>query len=817
MNMRRISILSILAAAVLVSVSAHGSDVTADTKVAFDPRNQVIPFPYDILFEAGVESAGDLDGTLNVPVEDPDSSSASVPLALNQLDGFSTVASWRVGFDGDIKPETLVGGDTVRVFEMSGGGDQYPERARPTGVKRELVEGEDYTLNYDAQQNALQIRPLEPLDYNTTYTVALMAGIEDTDGKLVGYPVSWLGALNTDRLDRCDEPVKEGQTLLQCVTNRAIEPVEQDPDYEVSRFDMLLAWSVTTQRVDATFASAATFIENDGLKSLFNETKAECTTVICLVNLDEATGEEAPRTPGGKARILPGSIRLPYGIAEASDLSPGSPDNDFTPTPAEDDAPLSEHWECQEGPCNADSVRGNASGEAVIRSVQTVPVVMAVPDPSAGGVPEPSGDGYPVVIFQHAIQQNRSNALAVADRLAKEGFAVIGIDMPLHGLVERNIENPDLTDLYAPNFNSRLYNSAVTSPCWIFCDNEIEWAQGMRGALPVVYERTQYLDLAGDGSDQSDGAIDGSGAHFLNPSQPLTQRDNLRQGALDLVALAHHLHGGDISECGTKLFSDGFAGPDCGKNAALGQINTSELHFVGHSVGNVVAAPFLSWDSGIQSVSMLAPVGGLMRALEGSASIGPKLRAGLAESGVEPGTEDYYRFFASVQAVIGSAEPLNHAAAIGKGINGEARPVYLSQILGNDGSTGAGTTPSDLVLPPSVEGRPLAGSTPLLEAIGLNKAPTVADDPGSGSLTLAGNYHNGGVLQAALGFRYGTHASPLKSVTEDSDPRKGDGATFPVYRGEAVHDEMQSQLADFLSRDGQKLTIGDVTLVEGRD
>lgn len=817
MKMRRIPVLSILAAVLLVSVNAHGSNVSADTKVAFDPRNQVIPFPYDILFEAGADSAGDLDGTLNIPVENPESSSASVPLALNQLDGFSTVGAWRVGFDGAINPETLVGGETVRVFEMKGGGKGYPERARPSDVERELVEGEDYTLNYDAEQQALQIRPLEPLAFNTTYTVALMKGIEDTDGEKVGYPVSWLGALNTDRLGSCDEPIKEGQTLLQCVTNRAIEPIEQDPDYEASRFDMLLAWGVTTQRVDATFASAATFIENDGLKTLFNETEAECTSVICLVNLDEATGEEAPSTPGGKARILPGSIRLPYGIGEASDLSPGSSGNDFEPSPANDDAALSEHWECQEGPCNSDAVRGNAAGKSIVDSVQTAPLVMAVPDPSAGGVPEPSGDGYPVVIFQHAIQQNRSNALAVADRLAQEGFAVVGIDMPLHGLVERNIDNPDLTDLYAPNFNSRLHNSAITSPCWIFCDGDIEWAKGMRGALPVTYERTQYLDLVGNGDDASDGVIDSSGSHFLNPSQPLTQRDNLRQGALDLVTLAHHLRNGDVSECGTQLFSDGFAGPDCGKNAALGQLDLGSLHFVGHSVGNVVAAPFLSWDSRIESASMLTPVGGLMRALEGSETIGPQLRAGLAESGVVPGTERYYRFFASVQAVIDSAEPLNHAAAITKGSDGEARPVYLTQILGNEGASGTGKTPSDLVLPPSVEGRPLAGSTPLAEAVGLKKAPTGADDPGNGSVTLRSGYRKGGVLQAALGFRFGTHASPLRPVTQDSDPREGDGATFPVYRGEQVHNEMQNQLAEFLSSDGEKLTIEDVTLVEARD
>lgn len=791
----------------------------SDVRVAFNPSEQVLPFPNNLLFEADANSAEDLDGTLNVPVDDPQDSSAAVVQGLNTLDGFSTTASWRMAFTGDVDPDSLVPGDTVRVFRMKSSGDSYPERTQPTEVDAELSP-DQFRVAYDEQSNEMRILPAEPLSYDTTYTAVVTEGVLDPSGDLVGSPLQWSVATGTGDLDQCDDPGKSDSALLQCTTNAAITPIENSDSVDLDRDDMLLAWGVTTQRPDATFMQAADFIQDGGLKSLYQENTAECTNVICLVNLDEVTGEDAPSTPGGKAKILPGTIRLPYGLEEAEDRTVKGPtEDDYEPIPAKDDRVLETAWDCAEGNCNADDNRGQVDADSMIRSVQTAPIVMAVPDPEADGVPEPGNNGYPVVMFQHAIQQNRSNALAIADRLAQEGFAVVGIDMPLHGLVQSDIENDALTDLYAPAFNAQLQDSAIVYECLLLCD-EATLGKGMQDALPLAGERTQYLDLVdGDGNPGSDGNIDSSGAHFLNPSQPLTQRDNIRQGALDLVTLAHHLRAGDVSECGTSLFNDGVAGPDCGKNAALGKINTGNLHFVGHSVGNIVAAPFLTHDQAIQSVTMLTPPGGIMRTLEGSETIGSQLREGLAESGVKPGTEDYYRFFASVQAALDSVDPLNHAPAITRGQDNAPRPVYLSQILGNDGSDGSDVNPADLVLPPAVEGQPLAGSTALARAADLTLAPNKEDDLGSGSFTLGQDYATDNVIQAAVGFRFGSHASPLRPLTEDDDPRDNGEDSFSIPRGEAAHAEMQNQVASFLAnaRDGStRLTIGDLELVEAR-
>src|SRR5690554_7814247 len=94
---------------------------------------------------------------------------------------------------------------------------------------------------------------------------------------------------------------------------------------------------------------------------------------------------------------------------------------------------------------------------------------------------------------------------------------------------------------------------------------------------------------------------------------------------------------------------------------------------------------------------MLAPAGATLRSLAASSVIGPKLADGLAEKDIFAGTEDYYRFFTSVQAVIDGVEPLNRAAAIttrdGSEGHSEPRAVYVALIAGNDDNAG------DKVLP----------------------------------------------------------------------------------------------------------------------
>ena len=698
---------------------------------------------------------------------------------------------------------SLQAGNTVRVFRMTTTSTTYPERVQPTAVDRELEPDAEYRVQYNAEARELLIVPTRALDKGTSYTAVITKGVLDPDGALVGSPLQWSIAKGTNLLDQCDSPDRSDPALLQCTTNPAIAPLVEDSRFGLSRDDLLLGWGVTTQQQDDTFLAAAQAIKNNQL-SMPGNGSTTCQTAICFLTIGSLLGQDAPKAPGDKAIIYPGTIQLPSFIA--------TPDNVdiWGNSPATDEVVLSTKWTCEAGSCNSDDARGLSNGgEAQMPQLttwNTVPVVLAVPDPGASGVPARPAGGYPLVIFQHAIQQDRTNALAIASELARKGFAVIAIDMPLHGLVRNQLpEGDSRLDLHAANLNDQLYNTGDIG------------VYPVRNIIPLKLERTYYLDLTGSEDDTADGVIDSSGAHFLNPSQPLTQRDTLRQGALDLVSLPHYIRSRQMSQCGTAdgVFDDFGLTKTCRWSRfsikLFEHINFNELHFLGHSVGNIVAAPFLAQDPDIRSVAMLTPTGGIMETLAASDTIGPQLAAGLAESGVFPGTEDYFRFFAVVQAAIDSVDPLNHAQAIANRAdangNPQARPVYLSQVVGNDGSD---ASPSDLVLPPSVgQNAPLAGSTPLANAMGLE-------------FVSQGNLNNGIVtpstqadgttpqgLQIAVPFRFGAHSSPLLPDTLVDDPRSDDpDATVALPNGEEVHFEMQMQVANFFN------TPSELTVIE---
>ena len=779
-----------------------GVQERSSVRVAFDPQNQVLPFPNNILFEAAATAASDLDGTLNVPIADPDASSAAVVKALNDLDGFSTIEAWRVAFNGELDASSLVAGETVRVFRMASNGDAYPDRIRPQAVDRELLPDDEFSLNYNPDTRVLKIVPTRALGYNQTFTAVLTNGIRAADGRQVDGPITWSVAkgssalgLNGDNYPTvCDDPAKSDVALLQCVTHFAVTPLEQDSRFGLTRDDFIMAWGVTTQREDTTFRAAADALSQNIWRPSIPGGNT-CNQPVCFLSVGSLLGQSAPLTPGGKAQVWPGTIRLPALSpvpAEMNNFRNGA--YAFGNATSRDDVVLSGRWNCTSGSCNSDQaygLDGNAERPQLL-SWNTHPVVLAAPRPDAAGVPARPAGGYPLVIFQHAIQQDRTNALAFADALAMQGFAVIAIDMPLHGLVAGDLEPGDpRAALYAASLNDQLYNSALSAA---------------RNIIPLKMERTFYLDLVdGDGNPGHDGRIDSSGTHFLNPSQPLTQRDTLRQGALDLVALVNYLRRGEMQLCGMADALLGEAGLLKTCNASrfninlFQHVNFNEIHYVGHSVGNIVAAPFLAYDKGIHSVTMLAPTGGIMRTLEGSDTVGPRLSEGLAASGVVAGTEDYYRFFAAVQAAIDSVEPLNHAAAIPMGRNSQGelapRPVYVAQIGGNPVDN-----PADLVLPPTVDGRPLAGSTPFINAMGLDFRPNGQDDLSQTLATLTPQVRSDGTLDAqlqiAVNFVVGDHASFLLPRQDIDNDRISD--LDP-------HFEMQRQVGNFLKNRGQRV------------
>lgn len=648
MQVRLITTAAVVAT-LFASFAAHADyDYTAPvpfrTVANFDPANGVIPFPNNLLL------SGTTDLTLNIPVEDA-SDFSDPKVAMNALDGFSTTAPWSAGFTASIDASSLAAGSSVRVFEVTltgpGGG--------VTGVTRELQSPQDFVVALspsDTSGRTLAIVPTHALKQRTSYMAVLTNGIKNAAGGAVRGSLTYLLSQRTTPL--C---VGGQSTVPALAADRAcaLEPLRQLTNSQVAAAaaagvapdSIVMTWVATTQSITPTLQA---------ISAVVAASPAPATRVAPTGMTLAALGLGLP----GVADIHIGTIDLPYYLSAPSD--------------AQLMAPLTGRWEATAGayipqcaPFGLDPTSTNLTAcnpVPAVKSVQTVPLLMTVPNASSGRVRPASG--WPLVIFQHGITRNRSDMFAIAATLAGQGFAVVAIDLPLHGITDKH------------------------NPFYV----------GKTPFASIADERTFDLDLQDNatGAPGPDGSIDPSGGYFINLSSLLTSRDNLRQGVADLMSL--------------RRAASTFAGIDGGK-----------VHFVGQSLGSIVGTTFLAMDPNVYVGVLSVPGGGIARLLDGSPTFGPRIRAGLAQNGVIAGTPDYDAFMAAAQTAVDSGDPINFA---GNGTFLDLRVEhpeldFKKRILVQE-IVGGGDVPPDQVIPNRVAGAPTSGTEPLIAALGLMAA-----------------------------------------------------------------------------------------------
>ena len=530
----------------------------AGAYIVFDSANGDIPYPNNILY------AGSTDGTLNIPV-DPTASDAPVKEALNTLDGFSTTSPISVSFNGEINASTLLNG--LKVYEIDATASvQTGGVPLITSITNELHFGLDYIATIS--DNKIIILPVnKPLKSHQNYMVILTKNITDNNKNPIAPDVASELFLQTTPL--IDENGNHTSLSIEDATKlEAIRQLTQAMiGYAVAqgglnRDDIVAAWSFQTQTIGAV---ATAFSDaNISAKMQIADTKLTSKDMIGSPYMQ------------GNAEVYAGVLSgLPYYLATAK--------NQY------DTAPLSKSF-----------VFNDNSNMPELNATLTIPVLVTIPKDQV--MPD---NGWPVVIFQHGITQNRTNLLAISEAFASVGYAAVAIDLPLHGIDDNK---------------SGLYMGA--------------------------YERTFNLDLMNNltGAPGPDGIIDTSGSHYINLASLLTSRDNMRQTTSDLIALKNSF-GNVVAEDGTKF-------------------DASQVAFVGHSLGTMAPFGFFA-HANLESVTLAMPGGGIAELLNNSATFGPIIEAGLAEKGVIKGTSAYSAFMLSTQTVLDSADPINYALEVG--------------------------------------------------------------------------------------------------------------------------------------------------------
>ena len=409
----------------LAAPGAVGAATRPDFFAAFDPAAGVIPFPSNLLF------AGSTDGTLNIPVPDPDNA-ADPRVALNALDGFSTVAPLTARFSGALQAATIKAGGTVRVFEVALVNPFLdPTTATPfaiAGVKRELRAGDEYAAALapaDSGRTTLAISPLRPLAAKSGYLVILTDGIQDSGGFSASpSPTYRLAKLTTPLVNADGSSAIPGLSDAQA---RALEPIRRLTNNQedaaasqgIAKGGIVLSWTFMTQAIDDAFAAIETAPKPQAVPSLGLRPTGATTAAV---------GLGLP----GFSDIYAGALATPFFLDRAK--------------------PLSGHWRA----ANGGPVTRYDPLPAATATAQ-LPALLTAPN-AASGQRKPA-TGWPVAIFQHGITRNRADLFLLADALSFAGFAAVAIDLPLHGITDR--ANPFYTKDLERTFDLDLVNNAT--------------------------------------------------------------------------------------------------------------------------------------------------------------------------------------------------------------------------------------------------------------------------------------------------------------------------------------------------------------------
>jgi len=593
-----------------VFIAGCGSDDSTSVKVnntvgqnagafiVFDSTGGDIPYPNNILFAA--TTAENIDGTLNIPYNESDAD-AAVKSALNTLTGFSTTSPISVSFNGEINASSLVSG--LKFYEIAAVASAATGNVPIIqGITSDLTFGVDYIATTSGSK--IIVLPLKPLKSDQNYMVVLTTDIVDNAKQAIAPDLASDLLLKTTALFDAtgnhtalsDDKAKTFEGIRQATQALIGYTIAQKG---IAREDIISAWSFKTQKI-GDVAAAFTTNNPTGVMGLI-DTNLTSQQIIGSTGVDVSTMR-------GNAKVYAGTLsNLPYYLAKG--------------TSANDTNPLTKSFVFQ-----------NTNSLPDVNATIAIPILATVPN---GTMPT---SGWPVVIFQHGITQNRTNLLAISEAFASAGYAAVAIDLPLHGIDDNT---------------SGLYLSGL--------------------------ERTFDLDLSNNttGETGPDGIIDKSGTYYINLASLLTSRDNVRQTTSDLIALKNSLSAPAVSANGLKF-------------------DTSHIAFVGHSLGTIAPFGFLN-SANLESVTLAMPGGGIAQLLNNSISFGPRIEAGLAAKGVIKGTTAYSSFMLATQTVLDDADPLNYAVNVGSKQNlfaievvGGQNGALSDQVIPNNASTDTG-------------------------------------------------------------------------------------------------------------------------------
>lgn len=627
-------------------------------EVTFDPAASVVPFPNDLLLKRNA------DGTTQVQLPIPDDASETQKQLLggiNTLDGFSTTSA--IVSENSFTRGALEEGSTLdaanlatatHVINLTGAtqpkvvpciscaASKKPDGSAQGGPQQlQFIPGVAGVAN--GQPTILPV----PLEEKTTYAAVLTTDLKDSRGRQVAPPAVFA-------LIRLSHPIYEnGKSLVSVVSDeqaRDLEPLRAgykamfdglEAAAKIPRSKIALAWPFTTQSTASTLAK---------LHALPSTTYATSGLPAGPLGLADRTaiikGQMGALPKADIGQIFQGTMILPFAL--------NSPTGTLNPT-----APRMDH----------------------------VPFLLTLPNRPAGG----AAANWPVAIFSHALRNSHTSALAIANELAKKGFATLSYDSPYHGDRSSCAGVADSAGLPSDDY-------ACANPTTQRCEKDTTKVATYGRCVAKDNAARTACDPNAVGADLScsalsqgrclaDGKCEGgsfalasgttnqaiSGWNFVRPDNLFATRDNFRQHAIDLGQAERVIQSARIDEMLTAA-----------NNGEATGLDGSKIVYVGQSLGGMLGTLSTSVSPNVGNVVLNVPAGDLTSVLLTSqAPDFVKARTGflksLADENITPGTPAFDQFIGLAKFILDPADPMNYAARVSARSQGKTLIQYVTQ------------------------------------------------------------------------------------------------------------------------------------------
>lgn len=768
--------------------------------VKFDPANGVISVPNDLLM------SGTKDGTINIPGE-LDDDSVSVPraayanpsMALGALDGWSSQVPYKIdlvipSFVSDDVPDG-VSLDTasasapgaVRIFEVIMGASLTDAECSqaPAGTACKLVGELTFGIDFitQASGDGVAIVPLKPFKAGSSYINVLTTELKDSLGRAIE-PSSTYGLVKQEA-----PLITESQLALQGAVNSYENVVISGGD--ISKDEIIYSAAMTIQSVGPVLNTVKSVLAASLTQESIPTPSVQVPeqTMLNVEQVFASQGITGLSQVFAGVQYQKGTVMLPMYLS--------------TPTGKEISDLADTYWQ---GMCD-NAVAVMAYQAAAGDAFPTDPI--SVNDATCAALSEGRLRDLGLDTTKHL---TKYNSIPKTQSMANVPVQITKPILPVLNAIRGQI-GMEAMAMPENGWPVVIMQHGITSKKEDML--ALTAALSMQGFATVAIDHPAHgergIDVDGDGVDDFN-ATTGSVLAYMNLQSLLVARDNLRQSAADLLGLRF----------GLNFTNDA-------------SLNTTDVSFIGHSLGAVVAPAFVTQantplDSqvdgffNVNTVALASGGGGIASFLLESASFGPfvqgsvLLAAGSAESAefaaymsneamsncgiyaenqqayVTCAYSEYYaslttagetakianiqgvmtQFSFAAQSALDSGDPTNYArslAALGTA-------VYMNVVVGD----GANNLP-DQVIPPTTTSNPIAGSLPLAQLLGLT---TVTSTQGP----------NAEPSSYVVKFTAGDHSSVL---SPESSPE--------------VTTEMQAQIASFLKSRGLYLQIDNTDVV----